>query len=134
MHYDAIFDYPARLFTLAQPGSLKPSGERIEMAVHAQSGFLRVEISVDSERYGFLVDTGAAYTMISRELLEKLATAHSDWPRLTGAVAEANMFGNEMEIDALLPCIPRMNLGSLPIANVGAYLDASASSRHRCRG
>lgn len=90
------------------------------MAVHAQSGFPRVEISVDGERYGFLVDTGAAYTMISREVLEKLVAAHADWPRLTGAVAEANMIGNEMDTDALLVRISRMNLGSLPLANVGA--------------
>jgi predicted aspartyl protease len=120
MHYNAIFDYPARLFTLAQPGALKPRGERIGMAVHSETGFPRVEISVDGERYGFLVDTGAAYTMTSRELLEKLATAHADWPRLTGAVAEANMIGNEMDIDALLLRIPRMNFGPLTIENVGA--------------
>jgi predicted aspartyl protease len=120
MHYNAIFDYPARLFTLAQPGALRPQGKRVGMVVHPQSGFPRVEISLDGERYGFLIDTGAAYTMISRKVLEKLAAAHADWPRVTGAVAEANMIGNEMDIDALLVRIPRMNLGSLAIANVGA--------------
>lgn len=119
-HYDAIFDYPARLFTLAQPGALKPRGERIAATVHPQSGFPRVEISVGGELYGFLVDTGAAYTMISHELLEKWGAAHSNWPKLTGAVAEANMIGSEMDTGALLVRIARMELGPLSIDSVGA--------------
>jgi predicted aspartyl protease len=120
MHYDAIFDYPARLFTLARSGALKPRGERIVATVNLESGFPRVEISVGGERYGFLVDTGAAYTMISRELLEKWGAAHSNWPKLDGAVAEANMIGNEMDTNALLVRISRMELGPLPIDSVGA--------------
>lgn len=120
MHYDAIFDYPARLFTLAQPGAVKPRGARIAATVHPESGFPRVEISVGGERYGFLIDTGAAYTMISRELLEKWGAAHSNWPKLIGAVAEANMMGSEMDTGALLVRISRMELGPLSIDSVGA--------------
>jgi predicted aspartyl protease len=120
MHYDAIFDYPARTVTLAQPGALSPRGKRIDMAVHQESGFPRVEVSVDGERYGFLIDTGAAYTMISRELLDKWAAAHPDWSRLTGAVAEANMIGNDVDTEGLLIRVPRMDLGTVRIENAGA--------------
>lgn len=46
--------------------------------------------------------------MISRELLDSWAAAHRDWPRLIGAVAEANMLRDETDADVLLLRLPTM--------------------------
>jgi len=48
---------------------------------------------VDGEKYGFLLDTGGAYTMISETLIDKWRTTHPDWPRCVGAVGAASMTG-----------------------------------------
>jgi predicted aspartyl protease len=120
MHYHVVFDYPGHTFTMALPGVLTPRGKRVAATIHPESGFPRIELTIDGKPYGFLLDTGAAYTMISRELLEKWAAAHQDWPRLTGAVAEANMLDDQTDVDALLLRLPHLQWGSIEMRNVGA--------------
>lgn len=120
MHYHVVFDYPGRTFTMAIPGALKPQGKRVPSSIHPESGFPRIELAVDGKTYGFLLDTGAAYTMISRELLENWAAAHKDWPRLIGAVGEANMLRDKTDADLLLLRLPRMQWGPIELRNVGA--------------
>jgi predicted aspartyl protease len=119
MHYDVVFDYPARRFTIAKSTVLKHRSEGVPSPIQPDSGFPRVELSIDNKSYGFLLDTGAAYTMVSRELLESLAAQHPGWDRLTGAVGEANMIGSEMDTDALLLRLPQVGLGSLQLHSIG---------------
>lgn len=82
--YEVVFDYPARQFTVAQPGALKPRGVPVRSPIGANSGFPRIELTVDGEKYGFLLDTGAAYTMISQTLIDKWNAKHRPyvniWP------------------------------------------------------
>src|SRR5262249_31450738 len=105
--YDVIFDYPGKQFTLAKPGSLKPPGTRITSPVNERSGFPRIEAQIGGETFGFLLDTGASFTMISQELMNRWLTEHSDWQHTTGAFAAANMIGNVMEAKALMVRIPQ---------------------------
>jgi predicted aspartyl protease len=119
MHYAVVFDYPARRFTVTNSGVLKHRGEGVPTPIQQDSGFPRIELSFDGKPYGFLLDTGAAYTMVSRELLESLATQHPNWDRLKGAVGEANMIGSEMDTDALLLRLPEVRLGSLQLHGIG---------------
>lgn len=93
MHYQAVFDYAAKKFTLARPGTLQPQGRAVSSPIQKETGFPRINIEIGGKPYGFLLDTGAAYTTVSRDLLDRLAKVHADWPRLTGAVGEANMLG-----------------------------------------
>lgn len=44
-------------------------------------------------KYGFLIDTGASFTMVSEALLKTWGNDHHDWPRHTGAVGEAATLG-----------------------------------------
>jgi len=92
-HYHVVFDYPQGSFTLALPGVLTPRGEALPMPVSKPQGFPRTEIEVDGERRGFLVDTGASFTMVSEVLLKSWGDKHTDWPRHTGAVGEAATLG-----------------------------------------
>jgi predicted aspartyl protease len=119
MHYDAVFDYPHHLFTLAKPGVLKPRGIRISTPVQPETGFVRTELDIDGQPCGFLLDTGAAYTMISQEYLAKWHSQHAQWSSLRGAVGEANMVGKD-DVNALLLRIPVVRWGSIEIKDVGA--------------
>lgn len=119
MHYQAVFDYPARRFTLARQGVLQPQGQAVSSPIQKETGFPRIEIAIDDKPYGFLLDTGAAYTTVSRNLLDRLAKEHPDWPRMTGAVGEANMLGTS-DTNALLVRLAKIGWGPFEIRNAGA--------------
>jgi predicted aspartyl protease len=91
--YHVVFDYPKAKFTIARAGVLEPKGTALPMPVHPRSGFPRTEIEVDGQTYGFLLDTGASFTMVSEVLLKSLGAAHPDWPRHPGAYGEAATLG-----------------------------------------
>jgi hypothetical protein len=116
--YHVIFDYPGRKFTLAPPGSMRAHGVAIPARLRTDNGFPRIELSVGGRAFGFLLDTGASYTMISRVALEEWSSA--GWPRHTGASGFANMAGGKMENEALMTRIPEMRTGELVLAGVGA--------------
>ena len=117
--YEVVFDYPARQFTVAQPGSLKPRGTPVPSPIGANSGFPRIELTVDGEKYGFLLDTGAAYTMISQNLIDKWKARHPDWTGCVGAVGAANMIGGAFDAKAEMLRVPEMQWGTFNLPNVG---------------
>jgi predicted aspartyl protease len=118
--YHVIFDYPGHRFTLAQSNTLKPRGVRIPSPINPRSGFPRLEAVIGGETYGFLLDTGASFTMISAELLSKWATDHTDWPHATGAVGAANMGLGPMEASATMLRLPQFNFTTIQLENVAA--------------
>ena len=118
--YHVIFDYPGHRFTLAQPNTLKPRGVRLASPINSQSGFPRLEAVIGGQSYGFLLDTGASFTMISAELLGQWATDHADWPRATGAVGAANMGLGLVEANAAMMRVPQFNLATVQLEHVAA--------------
>jgi len=109
--YHVIFDYPGGKFTLAKPGALKPRGVRIATLVEQRSGFPRLEVQIAGQSFGFLLDTGASFTMISREQIETWIKAHPEWPNAVGAAGAANMGLGKMEADGLMLGLPQVELG-----------------------
>jgi predicted aspartyl protease len=101
--YHVVFDYPQRTFTLARPGVLQPSGTPLPMPVSKKSGFPRTELEVDGTTYGFLIDTGASFSMVSEVLLKSWGGAHPDWPRQAGAAGEAATLGGQALETLTLP-------------------------------
>ena len=118
--YHVVFDYPAREFTLAKPGSLQPRGVKVASPISKQSGFPRIELQISGETYGFLLDTGASFTMISRAVLDGWAKANPAWPTATGAAGFANMAGGDMDNGALMLRIPQLSIGSIVVKSVAA--------------
>lgn len=118
--YDLILDYPARTVTFAKPGSVTPRGIKLPAAIGENNGFPRIEATIGDQTYGFLLDSGASFTMISRAALEKWSEANPDWSKATGALGFANMIGSKMETEALMLRIPDLKLGSFAIANAAA--------------
>ncbi|HEY6392490.1 MAG TPA: aspartyl protease family protein [Bryobacteraceae bacterium] len=118
-HYRVVFDYTAGKFTLAKPGSVKPQGEKIGTPI-SRNGFPRIEIQVAGKSYGFLLDTGASFTMISRTVLEEWTKQNPAWHAATGAVGFANMSGNKNESDALMLRCPEWKAGPFVIKDPAA--------------
>lgn len=91
--YHVVFDYPNRTFTLAKPNVLTPKGGALPMPVGKPSGFPRTEVDIDGVTRGFLLDTGASFTMVSEALLKALGSKHPNWPRHAGGFGEAATLG-----------------------------------------
>jgi hypothetical protein len=93
--YHVVFDYPKSTFTIARAGVLEGRGDALPMPVGKPSGFPRTEIEVDGEKLGFLVDTGASFTMVSDALLKRWGANHPDWERHAGAFGDAATLGGQ---------------------------------------
>jgi len=119
-HYHVVFDYPAGKFTLAKPGSVTPRGEKIATPISKGNGFPRIELQIAGKSYGFLLDTGASFTMISRTVLDDWAKQNPAWPTAIGAVGFANMSGNKNENEALMLRCPEWKAGSFVIKDPAA--------------
>ena len=91
--YHVVFDYPRRRLTLAVPGTVRPRGERAAASVNRTTGIVQIDAVVAGETLSFALDNGASYSFVSGDVLERLTRAHQDWPRTTGAVGCANIWG-----------------------------------------
>ncbi|HEX5411922.1 MAG TPA: PDZ domain-containing protein [Terriglobia bacterium] len=118
-HYDVVFDYPAHRFTISKPGKIVHQGKPLPVLVSPSTGFVRLTATVAGRPYGFMLDTGAAYTGVSRTLMDEWAAQHPQWPHSIGAVGAANMAGGQFDVENALMRIPKMSLGSFLLRNVG---------------
>jgi hypothetical protein len=113
--YHVIFDYPGKQFTLATPGTVKPHGTRLDSPIQKETGFPRIEAQIDGQTYGFLLDSGASFTMITRQVLDQWSAAHANWPRTSGAIGAANMGIGGMEASATMMRIPNVKLADFQL-------------------
>jgi len=118
--HHVVFDYPAGRFTLARPGTVEPRGQPVASPVEPRSGFPRIEIEVGGRKQGFLLDSGASFTMVSITELERWRETDAGLATMTGAVGEANMVGGPMESDAMLMRAPTMTWGPHTLSGVVA--------------
>ena len=118
-NYDVVFDYPARRFSLLQPGAAVHRGTPVPMLVNPQTGFARIEVAIDGKPYGFMLDTGAAYTGVSRSVMDQWIAEHPFWRHSVGAVGSANMVGKQFDVTNELLRIPEIKWGPFPLQNVG---------------
>lgn len=114
--YHVVFDYPRGAFALGENGSMTPEGDPLAMPVGSPSGFPRTVLGIDGTEYGFLLDTGASFTMVSEVLLTEWGEAHPEWSRHEGAVGDAITLGGQT-IETMI--IPRATWGPLGLTDVG---------------
>jgi predicted aspartyl protease len=117
--YHVIFDYPVHKFTLAAPGSVRPRGTAVPSPLRRENGFPRVNVAIGDRRLGFLLDTGASYTMISAAAVGWSVVEAKPWTRRLGAVGPANM-GLPGDSKRLMLRMPEVRLGDFVLRDVGA--------------
>ncbi len=116
--YNVLFDFPARQFALLSTTSSTPRGVAIPTGIHAESHFPRVEIEIDGQAYGMLLDTGAGCTMISPTFFDQLIAQHPDWVSSRGAIGTANKGVSLIDDGARMLRIPQIKLGSFVLEGI----------------
>ena len=118
-HDHVVFDYPARLLTIARPGVLEPKGVAIPCRVNNETGLFLIAATVDGDTVQLGVDNGSAGMWVSDSLTTRWTTRHPDWPRAAGAAGSANFFGFPFESAGVLMCLPDVEIGNLRAEGIG---------------
>jgi hypothetical protein len=117
-HYDVLIDFPGHELTIAQPGTIQFRGPSSKVLVKAENGLIQVPSQIENKKYNLGLDLGSSISFLTQELFEKLAVAHSDWPRMTGAIGPANMWGLDGEPSWKSMRLDRLQFGPLFLTNV----------------
>ncbi len=116
--YDVLVDFPGHKFSIGAPGTLHFRGTSGKVQINAENGLIQVPSQIENKKYNLALDLGACISFLSSELFDKLATAHPDWPHMTGAVGSANMWGLDEEPKWKVMRLDRVQYGPLFLANV----------------
>jgi hypothetical protein len=117
-NYDVLVDFPGHKFSIGPPGTIHFHGESTKVQVNATNGLIEVPSEIENKRYNLALDVGSSISFLTDELFEKLATAHPDWPHLSGAVGSANMWGLADEPKWSVMRLDRLRYGPLFLTNV----------------
>ena len=117
-HYDVLVDFVERRFSIGQPGTIHFRGSAAKVLVNGGNGLIQVPSQIEGKKYNIALDLGSCISFLSEELFDKLAAAHSDWPRMIGAVGSANMWGSPEETKWKVMTVDRVQYGPLFLTNV----------------
>jgi hypothetical protein len=117
-HYDVLIDFPGRKFSIGAPGTIHFRGPSGKVQINAENGLIQVPSQIENKKYNLALDFGASISFLSEDVFDKLATAHPDWPRMTGAVGSANMWGADPETKWKVLRVDRLQYGPLFLANL----------------
>src|SRR5258708_3691323 len=96
-NYDVLIDFPGHEFSIGQPGSLKFKGIKARVIVNPDTVLVQVPSQIENKKYNLGLDIGSSISFLSGELFDKLASAHPEWPHMTGAIGPTNIWGLEDE-------------------------------------
>jgi hypothetical protein len=116
--YAVLIDFVDRKFSIGQPGTIQFHGSSAKVLVNAENGLIQVPSQIEGKKYNLALDLGSSISFLSEDLFDKLAAAHPDWPRMTGAVGSANMWGAPEEARWKLMRVERLQSGPLFLINV----------------
>ncbi len=117
-HYDVLIDFPGHKFSIGAPGTIHFRGPGGKVQVNAENGLIQIPSQIEKKKYNLALDLGANISFLADDMFDKLATAHPDWPQMTGAVGSANMWGLEDEPKWKVMRVDRVQYGPLFLANV----------------
>ena len=121
-NYQLVVDYGKRTLTIAQPNTLKNTGDAVPCRVNEKTGVISITGDIDGRPYALAIDTGSAYSWVREDVAEQWTKAHPEWERGTGAVGEANMQTRTdgAESRATILRLPEIKLGGLSLKQIGA--------------
>jgi predicted aspartyl protease len=114
---DHVVTYDYLNGTLSLDGPPLERAVALPMTLNRQNMFSRVELTIDGQTYGFLLDTGASFTMLSRAVVDTLRLKHPDWRYRDGAYGPANMQGDE-EVRASMMRLRDVRWGGIALGDV----------------
>lgn len=116
-NYDVLIDFPGHQFSLGAPGTIHFRGSNEKVRV-TENGLIQVPSQIENKKYNLALDVGSSISFLSDELFEKLADAHANWPRMTGGVGPANMWGADAETKWSVMRVDRVQFGPLYLTDV----------------
>lgn len=119
-HYDVLIDFPEHKISIGAPGTIPFRGPSGKVQVNAENGLIQIPGQIEKKKYNLALDLGASISLLSEDVFDKLASAHPDWPQMTGAVGSANMWGLDDETKWKVMRLDRLQYGPLFLANVVA--------------
>ena len=117
-NYDVLINFPGRELTIGQPGSLKFQGVKAKVMVNGENGLIQIPSQIENKKYNLGLDVGSSISFLTADLFDKLTSAHSDWPHMTGAIGPANMWGLQDEPKWRLMRVARVQYGPLFLTDV----------------
>jgi hypothetical protein len=96
-HYDVLIDFPGHKFSIGEPGTIQFRGPSGKVQINAATGLIQVPSKIENKKYNLALDIGSCFSFLSDEVFGQLASAHEDWPHMTGAVGPANLWGLDDE-------------------------------------
>jgi len=117
-NYDVLIDFPGHKFSIGVPGTIHFRGQSVKAQLNAENDLIKIPTQIENKKYSLALDLGSSISFLSEDLFDKLAGAHPDWPRMTGAVGSANMWGSKEETKWKVMRADRVQYGPLFLANV----------------
>jgi hypothetical protein len=117
-HYDVLIDFPGHKFSIGEPGTIQFRGPSGKVQINAATGLIQVPSKIENKKYNLALDIGSCFSFLSDEVFGQLASAHEDWPHMTGAVGPANLWGLDDEPKWKLMRVDRVQYGPLFLTNV----------------
>jgi hypothetical protein len=117
-NYEVLINFPGHELTLAQSGTLKFNGAKAKVIVNPENGLIQVPSQIENKKYNLALDAGSSISFLGEEVFDKFASAHPDWPHMTGAVGPANLWGLDDEPQWKLMRLDRVQYGPLFLTNV----------------
>jgi hypothetical protein len=117
-HYDVLVDFPGRKFSIGAPGTIRFQGPSGKVQINSQNGLIQMPSRIENKKYNLALDLGACISFLSDEVFDPLAATHPDWPRMTGAVGSANMWGMDEESNWKVMRVDRVQYGPLFLTDV----------------
>jgi hypothetical protein len=116
--YDVLIDFPGHKFSIGLPGSIHFLGSSSKVDINAENGLIQVPSRIQNKKYNLALDLGSSISLLSEETFDSLAKEHADWPRMTGAVGSANMWGADAEATWKVMRLDRVQYGPLFLTDV----------------
>lgn len=117
-HFDVLVDFPEHKFSIGPPGSIRFQGSSTRVLINPENGLIEVPSNIENKKSNLGLDLGSCISFLSEDLFDKLATANPDWPRMTGAVGSANMWGADEETKWKVMRLDRLQFGPLFLTDV----------------
>ena len=127
-HYDVLIDFPGQRFSIGPPGSIQFKGSSCKVIVNSENGLILVPSKIEEKKYNLALDAGASISLLSGELFDQLSAAHRDWPRMTGAVSSANIWGEADEANSRILRVDRIQFGPLFLTDVPVVSKATGTA------